>query len=150
MNDRSPNRISLSSVAPRCDHSEAHPQTAVLIVAIADRSLGFDGVRKKRAYARNGVAGDWIFDLNGKALEDHRQPSGDDYTETDILDRRGSVVPPPDPDTRYGFAKSFPATGCVRALADGQTPTDRAQKTLTGSLILPGLLGPDIGRPQPR
>ena len=74
MNDRSPKRISLSSVAPRCDYSEAHPQTAVLIVAIADSSLGFDGVQEG-ADARNGIAGNWLFDLSGKASEDHRQPS---------------------------------------------------------------------------
>lgn len=59
--------IAVVEGSPR-DYAAAHPGTAVLIIEIADSSLGFDRITKKRLYARNGVPDCWILDLSGAVL----------------------------------------------------------------------------------
>jgi Uma2 family endonuclease len=75
------------------DYATAHPRTAVLIVEMADSSLGFDRITKKRLYARNGIAEYWILDLNAQALEVYRDPAGDDFLSKQTIDRNGAIAP---------------------------------------------------------
>jgi Uma2 family endonuclease len=60
---------------------------------MADSSLGFDRITKKRLYAPNGIAEYWILDLNGEALEVYRDPSGDDFLSKQTIDRNGTIAP---------------------------------------------------------
>ncbi len=67
------------------DYRDAHPARALLIVEVADNSLGYDRLRKLAAYARAGVPEYWILDPDGATLEVCRAPLGDSYAQRRIL-----------------------------------------------------------------
>jgi Uma2 family endonuclease len=69
----------------RRDFVGAHPSTAALIMEVADSSLGFDRIAKKRLYARNGIPEYWILDLTKARLEVYRGPAGEDYAQQRVL-----------------------------------------------------------------
>lgn len=75
------------------DYRDAHPQTAELVVEVADATLGYDRGRKLASYARAGIAEYWIVDLAGNALEVYRRPSEDRYPDRRVL-RAGERVTP--------------------------------------------------------
>ena len=93
--------------APR-DYSDAHPQTALLIVEVADSALGFDRVRKKRVYARNKIPEYWILDLQARCLEVYREPAGEDYRSKSTLSENGTIAPLAQPDTEVTVADLLP------------------------------------------
>jgi Uma2 family endonuclease len=64
-------------------YRDRHPQPAdvLLVIEVADESLGYDRGSKRRAYARAGVPELWIVNLRESALEIFRNPEGDRYTE---------------------------------------------------------------------
>jgi Uma2 family endonuclease len=84
--------VAVVAGSPR-DYRLTHPSTAVLICEVADSSLGFDRVRKKRTYAHNGIGEYWILDLNASALEVYRAPQGDDYLTKQTLAGPDSIAP---------------------------------------------------------
>lgn len=84
--------ISVVPGSPR-DYRDAHPNTAVLVVEVADTSLIYDRTRKLSAYARAGIPEYWILDLGSETLEVCRQPLGDVYGERRILQRPQRVAP---------------------------------------------------------
>ena len=53
----------------------------LLVIEVADSSLGIDHVTKARLYARRGVADYWIVDVRAGAVEVHREPSGERWGE---------------------------------------------------------------------
>jgi Uma2 family endonuclease len=55
----------------------AHPESAVLIVEVADSSLAFDRQVKGSLYARERVAEYWIINLVESAVETYRDPAED-------------------------------------------------------------------------
>lgn len=76
--------LAVVSGAPR-DYRDEHPRTALLVVEVAESSLCFDRIRKKRLYARSGIPEYWILDIKGGRLEVHRHCQGDDYAEKQTL-----------------------------------------------------------------
>ena len=74
---------------------ERHPGPAevLLIIEVADSTLGFDRGTKARLYARAGIAELWIFDLAGRALEVHRDPGPNSYATIRRL-RPGERIAP--------------------------------------------------------
>jgi Uma2 family endonuclease len=56
------------------DFRDHHPETAVLVVEVADSSLAHDRKRKGSLYARAGVRDYWIVNLVGGCLEVFRDP----------------------------------------------------------------------------
>jgi Uma2 family endonuclease len=60
------------------DYLEGHPETARLIVEVAETSLARDRA-KARLYASAGVAEYWIVNLSEHVVEVHRGPRADDY-----------------------------------------------------------------------
>ncbi len=84
--------IAVVAGSPR-DYRDAHPDTALLVVEVADLSLAYDRTRKLAAYARAGIPEYWILDLNGETLEVCRRPLGETYGERRILGRGDSVSP---------------------------------------------------------
>jgi Uma2 family endonuclease len=56
------------------DHADAHPTRALLVVEVADSSLGSDRLSKSRIYAAAGIPEYWIVNLRGSAVEVHRDP----------------------------------------------------------------------------
>lgn len=59
------------------DYRDAHPQSALLIVEIADSTLAFDRHVKGSLYARGGVAEYWIINLVDSVVEVYRAPEED-------------------------------------------------------------------------
>jgi Uma2 family endonuclease len=62
------------------------PADVLLLVEVADSSLRFDRAVKLPLYARAGIAEVWIIDLKRRAIDVHRDPSGDAYREISTHD----------------------------------------------------------------
>jgi Uma2 family endonuclease len=56
------------------DYTDAHPETALLVVEVADSTLAFDRVWKGSCYARAKIADYWIVNLVERRLEVYREP----------------------------------------------------------------------------
>jgi Uma2 family endonuclease len=68
------------------DYTKAHPTTALLVVEVADSSLGQDRLTKTAIYAAAGIPEYWIVNLREDTIEVHRMPerAGRRYGERDI------------------------------------------------------------------
>ena len=70
---------------PRADFYRRPPgpraADTLLVIEVASTSLAIDRHVKRALYARYGVPEYWIIDLQGRAIEVHRAPSGDAYAE---------------------------------------------------------------------
>lgn len=75
------------------DYTNAHPTPAdvPLVVEVADNSLRRDRGTKRRIYARAGIAQYWIVNVEARAIEVHRTPSGDEYAAHEVVPADGSV-----------------------------------------------------------
>jgi len=64
-----------------------HPNAAdvLLLIEVADSSLGFDQNQKLRLYASHNIPEYWLMNLNDACLEVYRQPHGDCYGEKTTL-----------------------------------------------------------------
>jgi len=61
----------------RADYRHTHPARPVLIIEVAESSLGFDRVAKGSLYARAGIVDYWIVNLVDRVLEVYRDPGAD-------------------------------------------------------------------------
>jgi Uma2 family endonuclease len=84
--------IAVVAGSPR-DYALAHPKSALLILEVADSSLGFDRIAKKRLYARSGIPEYWILDLTKARLEVYRNPAGEDYAQQQVLASEDRIRP---------------------------------------------------------
>src|SRR5213593_3838342 len=77
------------------DYRDHHPETAVLILEVADFSLTFDQGPKASVYARAGIADYWIVNLVDQRLEVYRNPvpDRDCYSAGGRYERGESVAP---------------------------------------------------------
>ncbi|MDZ7751512.1 MAG: Uma2 family endonuclease [Gammaproteobacteria bacterium] len=75
------------------DYIKAHPATALLVVEVAESSLGLDRTRKHRIYACNTIPEYWIVNLAEVALEVHRSPRGEAYEERRELKAGATIAP---------------------------------------------------------
>jgi Uma2 family endonuclease len=67
------------------DYLPVHPKTALLVVEVAESSLGQDRITKAPIYARNGIAEYWIVNLRTNRVEVHRAPSAGRYCERVVV-----------------------------------------------------------------
>jgi Uma2 family endonuclease len=93
----------------------AHPQTAVLIVEVAETSLGYDRAEKASLYAKVGIADYWILNLNDMRLEVHRGPMRDPsqlfgfgYGEVTIIGENELASPLAKPEIQIAVADLLP------------------------------------------
>ena len=93
--------------SPR-DYLDAHPDTALLIVEVADSSLGHDRELKTGLYARNGIPEYWIVNLVDGCLEVYRDPEGGRYSSHTILYCDDSVSPLFGPDALISVSELLP------------------------------------------
>ena len=75
------------------DYSQAHPQTALLIIEVADSSLLKDRGVKAALYATAGIPELWLVNLTDKTVEVHRRPTAGRYADVERIDRSGSLSP---------------------------------------------------------
>ena len=100
--------------SPR-DYVEQHPTTALLIVEVADSSLGFDRTTKARVYARAGIDDYWIVNLPDRVLEVRRSPAPSisdpadwGYAIVERLEPSDRIVPLARPDASIAVADLLP------------------------------------------
>lgn len=75
----------IAVLAPRTDfYAGGHPGPAdvLLVVEVADTSVGWDRGVKVPMYGRAGVAETWVVDVNAEAVDVWTQPGPDGYVET--------------------------------------------------------------------
>jgi Uma2 family endonuclease len=87
-------------------YSRRHPAAAdvLLLIEVADTSLGRDRRVKIPLYARAGIREAWLVDLTGDRVEVHRDPAAGGYGHVRALGRGESVVPGAFPDLTIAMA----------------------------------------------
>lgn len=97
------------------DFSEAHPQTADLVVEVSDTSLVYDRGKKASLYARAGIEDYWILNVKDKRLEIYRRPIKDEmaffgfsYGEIQIFGEDDKAAPLAAPDVLIKIADVLP------------------------------------------
>jgi Uma2 family endonuclease len=84
LSDDSEPEPDLMLLRPRADfYAQAHPGPAdvLLLIEVAQTSIGYDRDVKVPLYARHNVAEVWIVDLDGKSVRFFRQPDGERYRD---------------------------------------------------------------------
>jgi Uma2 family endonuclease len=97
LSDLSEPEPDVAVLKPRPDtYASAHPGPAevLLIVEVADTTVGFDRGTKAPLYARCGVAEYWLVDINADQVEVHRTPSSDAGYRDVRVHRRGEILRP--------------------------------------------------------
>ncbi len=89
--------IAVVSGSPR-DFRDGHPNSAELVVEVADTTLEFDRGRKAMLYARAGIPEYWILNVRDRQMEVHRQPtegrlSTPSYQHNVVLNPSQSITP---------------------------------------------------------
>src|SRR6185312_11009072 len=81
---------------PRADdYRRATPRAneVLLIIEVADSSLGYDRAVKRSLYARHGIPEFWIVNLVAGEVEVCRTPAGDRYASVVTVGRDGMLEP---------------------------------------------------------
>ena len=89
----------------RPDYRERGPHAAdvLLLVEVADTTLGYDRGTKLPLYARAGIPEVWIVDIEGDAVEIYRLPAADRYQDVERVERGGRLSPEAFPDLVIGL-----------------------------------------------
>lgn len=78
--------------------SHPKPEDVLLVVEVAETSVGIDREKKVPAYSRAGVPETWLIDLAGEVIEVYSDPSAHGYREIRRLWPRDQVAPQAFPD----------------------------------------------------
>jgi len=84
------------------------PADIALVVEVSDSTLSFDLGVKANLYARAGIADYWVFDLVGRRLIAHREPSEGRYRSVIAYDESESLAPLAAPESPFFVAAAFP------------------------------------------
>jgi Uma2 family endonuclease len=96
------------AVVPLGDYSRGHPDSALLVIEVADSSLEKDRVVKGDLYARCGVPEYWLVDLEGRAVEIYRLPERGAYRSFTRTAEGGTVGPGAFPDVAFSVVDILP------------------------------------------
>lgn len=80
----------------RADHyrrQHPNPEDVLLLVEVADRSLGFDQTVKLPIYARAGITEVWIADIENERVTVYQEPSVEGYRQIRPYQRGESFSP---------------------------------------------------------
>lgn len=84
LDDHTEPQPDMALLCPREDfYANAHPgpDDLLLVIEVADSSVGYDREVKLPLYARASVVEVWIVDLGRSAIEAHREPRTEGYAE---------------------------------------------------------------------
>jgi Uma2 family endonuclease len=96
---------------PRADfYGDGHPtpEDVLLLVEVADSSIGFDRGTKFPLYARCGIPEAWLVDVTRNVLEVYREPARDGYRSIQRLRRGDLIAPLAFPDFEIDVASILP------------------------------------------
>jgi Uma2 family endonuclease len=79
-------------------------EDASLIIEVAESSVAFDLERKRRLYARCGVAEYWVLDIEARALWRLRNPANGDFGLCEKLEPPARAAPQEFPDFEIDWA----------------------------------------------
>ena len=91
------------AIVPEAEYT-AHPDSALLIIEVADSSLEYDRETKAPLYAASGVPEYWILNLIERTLEIHTSPDGARYASIERVGVGKSAAPRAFPDIRVEIA----------------------------------------------
>ncbi len=110
LDDLSEPEPDVALLRPRPDfYRDAHPTPTdiLLLIEVADASLGYDRAVKRALYARHAVPELWIVDLAAAEIEICRQPRPDGYATIQCIDRDGVLQPELLPEVRIQASTLF-------------------------------------------
>ncbi len=84
LNDYSEPQPDVALLSPRDDYYDqalARPDDILLLIEVADTSLGYDRDQKLPRYAASNVAEVWIIDVDQHIVEQYSQPMQGQYTQ---------------------------------------------------------------------
>ena len=97
------------------DYEDKHPDSALLVVEVADTTLDYNRNKKAFLYAAGGIEDYWIVNLARRQLEvlrgpvrDRHQPFGFRYSRTTILRPGEKIAPLAKPKVTIEVKKLFP------------------------------------------
>ncbi|HKH43873.1 MAG TPA: Uma2 family endonuclease [Thermoanaerobaculia bacterium] len=96
---------------PREDfYGDGHPtpEDVLLLVEVADSSIGFDRHTKIPLYALCGISEVWQVDINKEAVEIYREPSREGYRSVQRFRRGDQVAPQAFPDFEIAVESILP------------------------------------------
>jgi Uma2 family endonuclease len=109
--ERSVPQPDLALLKPRADsYTRSHPTAAdvLLVVEVADTTLGFDLGTKVPLYARAGIAEAWVVDLQERAVRVFRDPSASGYRTSFAVSGEAKVNATALPAVELAVAALFP------------------------------------------
>ncbi len=83
------------------------PADALLVVEVADSSLGYDTTTKRNLYASFGIPEYWVVDVTAKRIVVHRQPGPNGYAEVTTLTTGTSLTIAAAPDIVVDLDRIF-------------------------------------------
>jgi hypothetical protein len=101
LGERSEPQPDLALLRPRPDfYAKAHPGPGdiLLLVEVAEATIGVDREVKLPLFARAGVPEVWLVDLSGECIEVYRKPTPQGYQEVRQVRRGERVAPQAFPD----------------------------------------------------
>ena len=104
----------LALLRPRPDDYAAghpRPEDILLVVEVADSSLASDRRLKLPLYARAGIVEAWLVDLEGEAVEVHREPRRTGYALIRRYQRGERAAPQALPDVEVAVEDLLPPLG---------------------------------------
>ena len=88
------------AVVVRRNYADDHPgpEDVLLLIEVADTTVGFDRRHKLPMYALYGVPEVWLADINSRNVEVHDQPIAGGYARTRMVGPGETLAPPGFPD----------------------------------------------------
>ena len=74
------------------------PEDVLLLIEVADTSIGYDRGAKLAAYARAGIPEVWIANRNDRRIEAYTEPAGNEYASVRHIGSGSSIAPLHFPD----------------------------------------------------
>lgn len=90
------------------EYRDAHPETALLVVEVADSTLEYDRQRKGNLYALASIREYWIVNLIEPCLEVYRNPNQGTYLSSRRLVAGDYIAPAAAPDERIAISEIIP------------------------------------------
>jgi len=109
LNQRSEPQPDIALLKSRKDrYAAAHPAPAdvLLLIEVSDTTLRYDRDIKVPLYARHGIPEVWLIDVSAKQLHCMRDPSGEGYASTTLL-QSGSIEPAALPGAAIDLSEVF-------------------------------------------
>ena len=107
-NEPEPDLIVLKRDISHFTKENPRPEDLVLVIEVADSTLGFDLTTKAALYARAGIVDYWVLDIAARRMIVHRDPQGGRYLSVAAYACDESVAPLAAPDSYLRIGDAFP------------------------------------------